>query len=81
LIKRTSIDDATTGILIGLLGALTLFISFLAKESAYWVLPLWVIAFSQDFRGGIFSILLVFRDNIRNTFIPGIFIAMRDSLG
>lgn len=32
-------------------GVAVLFLAFLAKESAYWVLPLWIIAFVSDMRG------------------------------
>lgn len=37
--------------------ALCLFVAFLAKESAYWVLPLWPIALVGDLRGKDFPIL------------------------
>jgi len=33
---------------IGILGVLALFVAFLAKESSYWVAPLWLFALCED---------------------------------
>ena len=50
LINRASGDNKSKLITTGILGINFLFVAFLAKESAYWVLPLWVFAFYEDYR-------------------------------
>ena len=46
--------DHHNSIIIGIIGVLSLFLGFLAKELAYWVLPLWVFALYEDVRNRTF---------------------------
>ncbi len=56
LVNRASGDGRKTRtVAIGILGVTSLFMAFLAKESAYWVLPLWLLAFYEDYRKGALS--------------------------
>lgn len=48
--RRESMEGSTLGRLMPAFAITTLFIAFLAKESAYWVLPLWVYYFAADWR-------------------------------
>ena len=46
------------GVLAPLTAVFLLFLAFLAKESSYWVLPLWAMAFVADVRGNDKTTLL-----------------------
>jgi len=50
LINRASGGNKLRLITIAIFGVIFLFIAFLAKESAYWVLPLWIFAFYEDYQ-------------------------------